>query len=284
MRKLARVLCAAALCALFWCDGVLAEVYRWTDAEGNLHFTQRLDQVPPEYRQQARESAAAEAVAPAASIQTYSRSGRSGAASAAGRYDKEIRIPFVRDGSLMRVSVRLNDELYAPFLIDTGASGVSLPSHIAEQLGIRIRSDTPHIEVFTAAGVVSRPIVTLQSVELGRARVEGLDATVNPAMQVGLLGGTFFNNFVYQVDAAEGEIILVRNDRIRGGLDEDGWRARFDSLRDPIERLDAYLESDEILPASERARLERNREALRTQLEALDQHANRVSVPHRWRK
>jgi clan AA aspartic protease (TIGR02281 family) len=205
MRLTARVLCAAALCALLWCDAAWAEIYRWTDADGQLHFTQSLDQVPPQYREQARRSAASPGPA---RLQTYSNSARRRAAADADRYDEQIRIPFVRDGSLMRVNVLLNDQVSAPFLIDTGASGISLPSHVAEQLGIRIRPDTPHVQMWTAAGVVTRPIVMLQSVQLGRARVEGLEATVNPAMQVGLLGGTFFNNFVYQVDAAESEIVL----------------------------------------------------------------------------
>jgi clan AA aspartic protease (TIGR02281 family) len=184
----------------------------------------------------------------------------------------------------MRVDVQLNDQLSAPFLIDTGASGVDLPSHVAEQLGIRIRPDTPHINVITAAGVVARPVVTLQSVQLGRARVEGLEATVNPSMQIGLLGGTFFNNFVYQVDAAAGEILLVPNDRLRGGLDEAAWRARFESLRDPIARLDAYLESKEVVRQGERERLQRRRTALFDQLEELERRANRLEVPQAWRQ
>jgi hypothetical protein len=114
--------------------------------------------------------------------------------------------------------------------------------------------------------------------------VEGLEAMVNPAMQVGLLGGTFFNNFVYQVDAAESEIVLVRNERIRGGLDEEGWRARFQSVRDPLERLDAYLASEGALRDSERARLERNRAALSAQLEDLERRANQLGVPQLWRQ
>ena len=34
------------------------EIYRWTDEQGRLHFTQSLDKVPPRYRAQAREGAA----------------------------------------------------------------------------------------------------------------------------------------------------------------------------------------------------------------------------------
>jgi aspartyl protease family protein len=281
MRVSVRSLCAAVLCALLGAADAAAEIYRWTDAEGRLHFTQSLDQVPPQYREQAREGAQQQ---PPSKFQTYSSPAARKPAPQAARYGEQIRIPFVRDGSLMRVDVQLNDQLSAPFLIDTGASGVSLPSHVAEQLGIRIRPDTPHIRVTTAAGVVARPVVTLQSVQLGRARVEGLEATVNPSMQIGLLGGSFFNNFIYQVDAAASEILLMQNDRLRGGLDEAEWRARFESLRDPIARLDAHLASGEVVRQGERERLQRRRSALFEQLEELERHANRLEVPQAWRQ
>jgi clan AA aspartic protease (TIGR02281 family) len=280
MRVLVRSLCAAVLCALLGAADAAAEIYRWTDAQGRLHFTESLDQVPPQYGEGARRNTEAQ---PPSKFHTYSRPTRAQVAQT-DRYSEQIRVPFVRDGSLMRVDVRLNDQLSAPFLIDTGASGVSLPSHVAEQLGIRIRSDTPHVSVITAAGVVARPVVTLRSVQLGRARVEGLEATVNPAMQVGLLGGTFFNNFIYQVDAAASEILLVPNDRLRGGLDQAAWRARFEALRDPIARLDAHLASGNAVRQAERERLERNRAALHAQLEELERHANRLDVPQAWRQ
>jgi TPP-dependent pyruvate/acetoin dehydrogenase alpha subunit len=119
---------------------------------------------------------------------------------------------------------------------------------------------------------------------VGGARVEGLHATVNPAMQVGLLGGSFFNNFVYRVDAAEGVITLEPNDRIRGGLDAQSWRARFRAVRDPLERLEAYLREREISRAGERQRLEQRRAELRESLARLEDEANRFDVPVAWRE
>jgi hypothetical protein len=40
--------------------------------------------------------------------------------------------------------------------------------------------DTPRVQVMTANGAVSRPLITLRSVELGGARVENLVATIDP--------------------------------------------------------------------------------------------------------
>jgi clan AA aspartic protease (TIGR02281 family) len=260
------------------------EIYRWTDAQGRIHFTQRLDQVPVEQRAAARSKAKAGA---GAEIQTYE-----GPASAAQsvvrrkrrRAGASLRIPFQREGTLMRVDVKLDGLVTAPFYIDTGASGISLPSSVAERLGFRVKHDTPHTQVITAAGTVSRAIMTLDSVELSGARVENLEATVNPAMEIGLLGGTFFNNFVYRVDAAAGYIELSPNENIRGGMGAADWQRRFRALQHPLARLEKHLETAEIDDKQERAYLENRAELLRAELDALSLHANKLDVPYAWRR
>jgi clan AA aspartic protease (TIGR02281 family) len=283
MGRLARAACFSAISILLCAEGVSAEIYRWVDAEGQLHFTQDLSQVPPRHRKAAKEKAAQPL---SGVVQTYSRpnSGQSALASKSGRFDRKIRIPFVHEGTLKRIDVVLNDRVTAPFYFDTGASGISLPSHLAQKLGFQIKPDTPRVSVHTAAGVVSRAVVVLDSVEVGRARVEGLEATVNPAMSIGLIGGSFFNNFNYQVNNADAEIVLELNDRVRAGLDEEAWRTRFESVREPLERLDEYLLENPGLKQRERERLERNQAVLVAQLEELEKRANRAEVPQTWRQ
>jgi len=158
MRVSVRSLCVVFSCALFGAGGAAAEIYRWTDAEGRLHFTQHLERVPREQRERAREQARQPA---SGALQTYASPTVPARASMArgARFDQEVHIPFRAEGNLMRVTARVNDQLEVPFLIDTGASGVSLPSHVAEALGIRVRSDTPTVHVTTANGVVSRAVV-----------------------------------------------------------------------------------------------------------------------------
>jgi clan AA aspartic protease (TIGR02281 family) len=258
-----------------------ADIYQWTDAEGHTHFTEHLDRVPPAQRAAAQESARPEGQRGV--VQTYA-SPAPPASAARSRLSRELRIPFERDGTLMRVSVRLNDRLTVPFYVDTGASGIALPPRYAESLGLRIGRDTPQVVVSTANGSVSNPLVRLASVELGGARVEGLDATVNPSMQIGLLGGSFFNNFVYRVDAAEGVITLAPNEGMRGGLDAEAWRARFGRVRGLLDRLEAHLASATHLPDDERAVLEGRRAELRAALQALDREADRQRVPQNWRE
>lgn len=282
MREARRALIGCLLAALAGTP-LHAEIYQWTDADGRVHFTEHLDRVPPAQRDAALRGARPEGRPDA--LQTYvSPASQAPPGTRATRLARELRIPFERDGSLMRVQVRLNDSLLVPFYIDTGASGIALPPQFAQRLGIRVGPDTPHVLVSTANGRVSRPVVRLKSVELGGARVEGLDATLNPSMDIGLLGGSFFNNFVYRVDAAESVITLSPNDGIRGGLDADGWRARFSEVRDLIGKLDEHLAGNAQLASSERAVLEERRAELRAALEALDREADRQRVPQTWRQ
>ena len=115
------------------------------------------------------------------------------------------------------------------------------------------------------------------------ARVENLEATLNPSMEVGLLGGSFFNNFVYRVDAAESVITLAPNEGMRAGLDAEAWRARFAQLRAPLARLEAHLQTVQARDP-ERQVLEAHRLELRAALQALDAEADRQRVPQNWRE
>jgi clan AA aspartic protease (TIGR02281 family) len=225
---------ACIACSLLITSAAVAEIYRWTDEGGTVHFTQDLSQVPPQHRNTAAEPAPANA---SNRVQTYDSAGNQPRSKSSHAANKLIRIPFERRGSLMWVQATVNDRTRVPFLIDTGASGVSLPAQIVAELGIPIHAGTPRVTVNTANGLVQVPLIQVDSVQLGHARVENLSATVNPTMEVGLLGGSFFNNFRYSVDAAAGVITLAPNDAVRGGAVEDQWRERFRSLRSSIDRL-----------------------------------------------
>lgn len=266
--------------SLLIASAAAADIYRWTDESGTVHFTQDLNQVPPRHRNAAATPTPANV---ADRIQTYESAGESSSTQSFDRSDDTIRIPFERRGSLMWVEATVNDRTRVPFLIDTGASGISLPATIVTDLGIPIHSRTPRVTVQTANGLVQVPLIDLDSVQLGPARVENLSATVNPTMEVGLLGGSFFNNFRYSVDAAAGVITLAPNDAIRGGAAEDQWRERFRNLRSSIEQLESYLASRLPTRDRERRELEGNLAAMKESLQDLEIEANHARVPQSWR-
>jgi clan AA aspartic protease (TIGR02281 family) len=264
-----------------------AEIYGWTDENGRLRFSQDIEAVPQAQREQAIRTA--KQAKKHDLLQIYGTPSSGGEKSAPARRStlqsgRTMRIPFEKHGTLMKVDVMLNDRVRAPFYIDTGASGVSIPWSISQKLGIRITDDTPRIRVTTANGVVAEPVIMLSSVQLGPARVENLKAAVSGSMDIGLLGGRFFNNYVYSVDSAAGVITLKPNVNVRGGLSPDQWRARFDEVRKPLDRLEAYLDGGGFTDMGRVRELEDHRDKLRANLEKLEHEANKHAVPRGWRE
>ena len=280
MRSKARLACALVV-PLLLAVGAAAEIYRWTDARGRVHFTGDLSQVPAEQRAAAEPAARERARAPSR-LQTYaSPPSAKPPADPRGRCPRGLEIPFEKRGGAMLVQVRINDQVTAPFLVDTGASDVALPAALAQQAGIRVDADTPQALYQTANGVVRKPVVLLESVEVGPARVENVRGSVSESMEVGLLGSTFFDHFTYQVDPVARTLTLVPHDRLRQGLSEPRWREHFRALRGQLEEVEQLLAD-----ASRRAQaeqLEQMREALKARLAQLEAQADRARVPQAWR-
>jgi len=94
---------------------------------------------------------------------------------------------FVTDGSVNGQTVR--------FMVDTGATLVSLGEAEARRLGIEFRNGR-RMPFNTANGVVTAHIVSLNRVKIGEVEVYGVDAAIIPAaMPVALLGNSFLNRF-----------------------------------------------------------------------------------------
>ncbi len=270
-----------------------AEIYRWTDAQGEIHFSEDPSQIPPAYRASATKATASPSGA--SPVQTYSVKESSrpvGPASPARAMGagpatpRVFRVPVERAGTAVLVNVRLNDQLTVPFQVDTGASDVTIPLAVANALGIQIGPDTRSKIYATANGLIRQPEVMLDSVDLGGARVDGVPASVSPSMGVGLLGLSFFNHFTYQIDAEHGVLTLepnklAENGLIRGGRSEAEWRAEFQNLRMQLQMVRGPRDGDPTSTWSER--VEARRAALRQQLDQLEDEADQAHVPQSWR-
>jgi aspartyl protease family protein len=83
------------------------------------------------------------------------------------------------------------------YIIDTGATLVSLNSNIATKLGIDYKKATQTVNAETASGVVQVYLVTLDSIEIGEIKIKNVAAAVHegnfPSMV--LLGMSFLNQF-----------------------------------------------------------------------------------------
>lgn len=277
-----------------------AEIFQWKDAAGRLHFAQDLNQVPDEYRAQAEARVRKEGSGP--EIQHYQAAPAAPSPSAGAVRTRSTgtarrrptapgaqtyRIPVDRAGTSMLVQVRLNDQVTAPFHIDTGASDVVIPRWVADKLDLDLEGKRTGF-YGTANGVVQQTLVTLTSVDLGGARAENVPATVSPSMSHGLLGLSYFNHFRYDFDPVAGIVTLKPNGLveagvIRAGRTEAQWRSQFAQLNERQAAIDHAMETINPNWSRRREELEALVEETERQREVLESEADDAQVPMSWR-
>lgn len=127
-------------------------------------------------------------------------------------WEEKVVIHFSPGSNHIPVKVLVNGITEFPFLVDTGASQVSLPLSFLPALGIEIDIHTPRRKVATAAGTQEAWLVTLDAVELGGWVVNDLNALVvdtGGQNDFGLLGLNFLSKFQMQLDSDKGVLILT---------------------------------------------------------------------------
>jgi aspartyl protease family protein len=94
---------------------------------------------------------------------------------------------FISNGQINGASVR--------FLVDTGATEVSMSADEADRIGLQYRSGTP-VALYTANGTTQGYKIHLNSVRLGGVEVYNVEAIVTGnSMPFVLLGNTFLAHF-----------------------------------------------------------------------------------------
>ncbi len=124
----------------------------------------------------------------------------------------KIVIRFTPGANHVPVTARLNRSVTQPFIIDTGASMVTIPQSTAEYLGIQLSDNTPQRKIITAGGVMRAYEVTLESIELQGWVVNNVNALVVDIPEqsdLGLLGLNFLNRFEMNLNSREGLLILA---------------------------------------------------------------------------
>jgi aspartyl protease family protein len=107
----------------------------------------------------------------------------------------DARGHFYIDGAVNHVPVR--------FLVDTGATMVSLPQRDADRLGIDYRAGRRGASQ-TANGLATVYLVKLDSIRIGEIELHGIDALVHegPGLEQALLGMSFLNRVNMQREGA----------------------------------------------------------------------------------
>lgn len=107
---------------------------------------------------------------------------------------------FVANGSINGGAVQ--------FLVDTGATTVSLGRAQADRLGLNYRNGRP-VRIQTANGVITGHLMTLDRVRIGDVEIGGVEATVAERdMPVVLLGNSFLSRF--QMKRENDTLVLER--------------------------------------------------------------------------
>ena len=126
--------------------------------------------------------------------------------------EEKVVVHFSPGSNHIPVEVQVNGAGELPFLVDTGASLVSLPLSFLPELGLEINTSTPRRKVVTAAGWQEAWLVTLDAIELAGWEVKNLEALVvdtGGQNDFGLLGLNFLNKFHLQLDSNKGVLILT---------------------------------------------------------------------------
>jgi clan AA aspartic protease (TIGR02281 family) len=119
-----------------------------------------------------------------------------------------LDIPLRRVGGVFLVTARINSQITTNFIVDSGASIVTISHALADQLGLDYESK-PKQKIATASGFMDSPRITIDSICVpdeggaGVANVEAHVATLPGSLQAigGLLGQTFLRHFQVTIDA-----------------------------------------------------------------------------------
>ena len=178
-----------------------AQLYRWTNERGDVHFTQGLESVPERYRQRATllgypEAPPAPSPEPPAAARPSART--------------LTRIPFV-PGSPILVDARINGGRSVRLILDTGASATVISPRTLSALGVDMSGARP-TEVKGVTGTASARVVFIESIEVGAAKAGPLWVISHDAAMLqgdGLLGRNFLDQFKVTIDTRERVVIFT---------------------------------------------------------------------------
>ena len=126
--------------------------------------------------------------------------------------EEKIVIRFAPGTRQIPVTATLNEEASQDFIVDTGASMVTIPFSTVRALGLVISVRNPRRKVFTASGELYAPEVTLDSITLEGYAVNNVKALVMDIPNqpdVGLLGLNYLSRFRMDLNSDEGLLMLA---------------------------------------------------------------------------
>lgn len=177
-----------------------ADIHRWVDDKGVIHFTDNLHNIPEKFRGTAIRIKARETPMSEEPVKPIV-------------YDK-TSVPFQKMGKVVIVPATLNEKAERKFVVDTGASYTMISQATAKELDIDLEKKLPTIPFQTANGIIQAPLITLSSIDVGGLQVRDLTAAVHDVFPdpgiSGLLGLNFLSNFRMDIDTKGGVLHLEK--------------------------------------------------------------------------
>ncbi len=235
-------------------SGSSADYYKWTDENGNLHFSDSFQKVPEKYRDQIEkrgflDSSPSQSEPPVKAHQSKPPSG----------YEESEEKPLTRfevpympyEGSAKRViiSAVFNNSVTAPMAIDTGAPDTMISVKLAEKLGLFDEDQGRLVIKAGGIGGVAPAIRSIiDSIRVGGAKSEFIPATVIDSISEsfeGLLGLDFVSNYSVTIDSKRKVVVfeeLPSDPDHPGGHDKEWWINHFKEFADARAKWKAYGE------------------------------------------
>jgi len=196
-RVLLLALTAALVGLLVEPDVATAQIYRWTDAEGAIHFSQGIESVPVRLRS-------------SAVIIAHDRPAPPSEPSAAPPVSGQVKFT---PGQPIMVTARINDAGSARLMLDTGAARTVINPAVLATLGVSYdNSQRGTLKGVTGDALVQA--VRVESLDVSGAKYGPLlvvshDTGFGPERGDGLLGRDFLDNFSVTIDNALGTVTLT---------------------------------------------------------------------------
>ncbi|MEE4601031.1 MAG: retropepsin-like aspartic protease, partial [Desulfobacteraceae bacterium] len=123
----------------------------------------------------------------------------------------KIVINFTPGTRQIPLTAVLNSNAYQSFIVDTGASLITIPQSTADALGLEVGASNPLRKVYTAGGVKYAPEVTLSSITVEGWEENNLKALVLDLpnqSEWGLLGMNYLRRFRMDINTDNGVLLL----------------------------------------------------------------------------
>ena len=202
-----------------------AQLYRWTNEQGELHITEGLDSVPERFRKSAvllghpparvSPPTAAQPSPPTPSLPAAPGPAAAPLPLATPGTEGQLlaRIPYV-PGTPILVTARVNGGRSVQLILDTGAEVTMISPQALSALGVEMRPvRAARIQGVAGTGTLDVPSIMLDSVEVGEAKAGPLEVLAhNPSLTrgEGLLGRDFLDRFTVSIDTRAREVRLGR--------------------------------------------------------------------------